>query len=161
MLAEPIVRILFERGSFTAQDTGRAATALMAFAVGLPAFVLVKAFLPAFYAREDTRTPLLAALLAIALNVALNIAFLLGTRLEHASEVARRQLRVCGSEERTLFSGAVRPKSSSATQLGGGARRAPCIARFRFDASPRLLGACASRSTDVARHGRSSSFWDF
>ncbi len=84
VLAEPTVRILFERGSFTAQDTRRAATALMAFAAGLPAFILVKAFLPAFYAREDTRTPLLAALLAIAINVALNVAFLLGTRMEHA-----------------------------------------------------------------------------
>jgi putative peptidoglycan lipid II flippase len=83
LLAEPIVRILFERGSFGAADTRRAAGALTAFAVGVPAFVLVKALLPGFYAREDTRTPLIAAIAAIAINVVLNIAFLLGTQLEH------------------------------------------------------------------------------
>jgi putative peptidoglycan lipid II flippase len=83
MLAEPIVRILFERGSFGAADTERAATALAAFAVGLPAFVLVKAFIPGFYAREDARTPLRAAVIAIVVNVALNVTFLFATRLEH------------------------------------------------------------------------------
>jgi putative peptidoglycan lipid II flippase len=83
LLADPIVRILFERGSFGATDTRRAAGALVAFAAGLPAFVLVKALLPGFYAREDTRTPLHAAIAAIAVNVALNVCFLLGTRLEH------------------------------------------------------------------------------
>ncbi|MCW5748761.1 MAG: murein biosynthesis integral membrane protein MurJ [Alphaproteobacteria bacterium] len=81
VLAEPVVRILFERGHFSAADTQRAAGALAAFAAGLPAFVLVKALLPAFYAREDTRTPLYAAILAIAVNVALNLSFLLATSL--------------------------------------------------------------------------------
>jgi putative peptidoglycan lipid II flippase len=83
LLAEPIVRVLFERGSFGAADTQRAAGALIAFAAGLPAFVAVRALLPGFYAREDTRTPLVAAVIAIAANVALNVAFLLATRLEH------------------------------------------------------------------------------
>jgi putative peptidoglycan lipid II flippase len=83
VLAEPIVRILFERGSFGPGDTRRAARALAAFAAGLPAFVLVKAFIPAFYAREDARTPLRAAIIAIVANVALNVTFLLATRLEH------------------------------------------------------------------------------
>ena len=83
VLAEPVVRVLFERGSFGPDDTRRAATALAAFAAGLPAFVLVKALIPAFYAREDTRTPLVAAIIAIVVTVALNVAFLLATRLEH------------------------------------------------------------------------------
>ena len=83
VLAEPVVRILFERGSFGPDDTRRAATALVAFAAGLPAFVLVKAFIPAFYAREDARTPLHAAIIAIIVTVALNVIFLLATRLEH------------------------------------------------------------------------------
>jgi len=61
MAAEPIIRVLFERGAFTAMDTPKTAYALAAFAVGLPAFVLIKVFQPAFFAREDTRTPMIFA----------------------------------------------------------------------------------------------------
>jgi putative peptidoglycan lipid II flippase len=43
-------------------DTARTAAALAAFAVGLPAFMLIKALTPGFFAREDTRTPLYIAL---------------------------------------------------------------------------------------------------
>ena len=80
-LAEPIIRILFEHGRFTADDTLRTSSALAAFAVGLPAFVVVKALTPGFFAREDTRTPLYIAIGAITANIALNIAFLYGTNL--------------------------------------------------------------------------------
>ncbi len=80
-LAEPIIRILFEHGRFSPEDTARSAGALAAFAVGLPAFVVVKALTPGFFAREDTRTPLYIALLAIATNIVLNVAFLYGTML--------------------------------------------------------------------------------
>ena len=81
LLAEPIIRILFEHGRFTPEDTARTASALAAFATGLPAVVVVKALTPGFFAREDTRTPLYIAIAAIATNVALNIAFLYGTTL--------------------------------------------------------------------------------
>ncbi|MCX7362294.1 MAG: murein biosynthesis integral membrane protein MurJ [Alphaproteobacteria bacterium] len=83
LLAEPIIRVLFERGRFGADDTLRTAGALAAFAIGLPAFVLIKALTPGFFAREDTRTPLYIALGAIALNIVLNIVFLWGTTLAH------------------------------------------------------------------------------
>ena len=58
MLSEPIVRMLFEHGAFTASDTAATAHALMLLALGLPAHVLVKALSPAFFARDDTLTPL-------------------------------------------------------------------------------------------------------
>jgi putative peptidoglycan lipid II flippase len=83
ILAEPIVRLLFERGRFGHEETLRAAGACAAFAVGLPAFIAVRALTPGFFAREDTRTPLWIAMVAIAANVALNIAFLLFTQLQH------------------------------------------------------------------------------
>ncbi len=83
LLADPIIRVLFEHGHFGPDDTWRTAGALAAFAVGLPAFVLVKALTPGFFAREDTRTPLFIAIVAIASNVALNLAFLYGTSLAH------------------------------------------------------------------------------
>jgi putative peptidoglycan lipid II flippase len=81
ILAEPVIRVLFERGRFAPDDTLRAAGALSAYAVGLPAFVLVKALTPGFFAREDTKAPLYIAVAAIIANVALNVAFLYGTNL--------------------------------------------------------------------------------
>jgi len=83
LLADPIIRVLFERGQFGPEDTWRTAGALAAFAIGLPAFVLVKALTPGFFAREDTRTPLYIAIVAIVVNIALNVAFLYGTTLAH------------------------------------------------------------------------------
>src|SRR6266436_3986005 len=62
VLSEAIVRMLFEHGAFTALDTVATAHGLMWLALGLPAHALVKALSPAFFAREDTLTPLLAVL---------------------------------------------------------------------------------------------------
>ena len=81
ILAEPMIRVLFEHGKFGPDDTQRTAGALVAYSVGLPAFMLVKALTPGFFAREDTRTPLYTALVSIAVNVALNAVFVLATPL--------------------------------------------------------------------------------
>ncbi len=72
--AEPIIRVLFERGAFVAEDTPKTAYALMAFAVGLPAFVLIKVFQPAFFAREDTKTPMVFAGINMLVNAIGSIA---------------------------------------------------------------------------------------
>ncbi len=66
----PIIQVLFERGAFSEADTVATATALAAFAAGLPAFVLVKVFSPGFFAREDTRTPMIYAGVSVAVNIA-------------------------------------------------------------------------------------------
>ena len=63
-----IVRCLFERGAFTAADTLPTAYALAIFAFGLPSFVLIKVFQPAYFAREDTATPMRYAALSLTLN---------------------------------------------------------------------------------------------
>jgi putative peptidoglycan lipid II flippase len=65
----PIIQVLFERGAFTPEDTPATATALAAFAAGLPAFVMVKVFSPGFFAREDTRTPMYYAGASVAVNI--------------------------------------------------------------------------------------------
>jgi putative peptidoglycan lipid II flippase len=65
----PIIQVLFERGAFAASDTPATAAALMAFAVGLPAFVVIKVLSPAFFAREDTRTPMIFAGVSVVVNV--------------------------------------------------------------------------------------------
>ncbi len=54
LLSEPVVKMLFEHGAFTASDTAATAQTLMWLALSLPANVLVKALSPAFFAREDT-----------------------------------------------------------------------------------------------------------
>src|SRR5258705_6131229 len=73
VLREPIVRMLFEHGAFTALDTAATAHALTWLALGLPAQVLVKALSPAFFAREDTLTPLLAVLKGFAVAIVLSV----------------------------------------------------------------------------------------
>ncbi len=72
-LHEPIIRILFQRGAFDAAATVATADALAAFAVGLPAFVLIKVLIPGFSARHDTKTPLYIVAGSIAANVGLNL----------------------------------------------------------------------------------------
>ncbi|MBL8628499.1 MAG: murein biosynthesis integral membrane protein MurJ [Rhodospirillaceae bacterium] len=76
MLAEPITSVLFERGAFEPSDREAVAAALVAFSIGLPAYVLNKALTPGFFSRGDTRTPVKAALAAFVLNVVLNLAAL-------------------------------------------------------------------------------------
>ena len=63
-----IVKGLFERGAFTAADTPATAYALAIFSVGLPSFVLIKVFQPAYFAREDTATPMRFAVLSLTVN---------------------------------------------------------------------------------------------
>src|SRR5262249_12696490 len=72
-LSEPIVRLLFERGAFTAADTQSTSDALIWLALGLPAHVLVKTFSPAFFAREDTYAPLIATLKGFVVAIALAV----------------------------------------------------------------------------------------
>jgi putative peptidoglycan lipid II flippase len=76
VLSTPIVRLLFEHGAFTARDAAATAQAMIWLALALPAHVLIKALSPAFFARENTRTPLMATL--IGLIVAIVAAYLLG-----------------------------------------------------------------------------------
>ena len=69
-----IVSVLFERGAFTAADTPKTALALAIFALGLPAFVLIKVFSPAYFAREDTKTPMRFAVISLTANTLGSIA---------------------------------------------------------------------------------------
>lgn len=69
-----LVSGLFERGAFKASDTVRTAAALQIFAFGLPAFVLIKIFSPAYFAREDTKTPMRYAVIGLTANTLGSIA---------------------------------------------------------------------------------------
>lgn len=70
----PIVRVLFERGAFDPAATIAVSQALAGFAIGLPAFVLVRVLQPGFFSRADTKTPTLLAGLSVVVNVAVSLA---------------------------------------------------------------------------------------
>lgn len=73
IIAEPIIRVLYLHGEFTLTDMHEVTATLMAFAVGLPAFLAVKVFAPGFFAAHDTRTPFKIALICVAINLYFNL----------------------------------------------------------------------------------------
>ncbi|HWS77546.1 MAG TPA: murein biosynthesis integral membrane protein MurJ [Thermomonas sp.] len=73
LLAEPLTAVVYQGGKFTANDTRMAAISLSAMSLGIPAFMLSKVLSPAFYARQDTKTPMRAAILTVIFNVVLTI----------------------------------------------------------------------------------------
>ena len=64
---------MFQRGVFTAFETQQTANALIAFSLGLPAYILIKVLAPGFFAREDTKTPVQIAIVCMILNLILNL----------------------------------------------------------------------------------------
>jgi putative peptidoglycan lipid II flippase len=74
LMPAPIVGLLYERGAFTETTTAMTAAALAAFAAGLPAYVLLKVFQPAFFAREDMKTPMWFSIVAVIINIAGSLA---------------------------------------------------------------------------------------
>lgn len=75
VLAGPMLVTLFQYGEFGAHDVRMAELSLMAYALGLLGFILVKVLAPGYYSRQDTRTPVRIAVIAMAVNLVLNVAF--------------------------------------------------------------------------------------
>jgi len=80
LLSEPIILTLFERGEFIASDTRQASFSLIALALGLIAFMLIKVLTPGFFARQNPKTPLKVAAASMVVNAVLAwlLAFYLG-----------------------------------------------------------------------------------
>lgn len=72
-LAMPLLLVIFQRGEFTVQDSHMASLSLMAYATGLFSFMLVKVFAPAFFSRQDTKTPVKYGIITMAANIGLNL----------------------------------------------------------------------------------------
>ena len=87
ILAEPIIQILFERGAFVAEDTLYTAKVLSYFALGLPAYIIIKVLVSCFFAREDTKTPLYISIVSVITNVVLSL-LLIGSMREMGIAVA-------------------------------------------------------------------------
>ena len=75
LLAGPIIVTLFQYGEFSAIQAEMTALALTAYALGLPAFILVKVLAPGFYSRQDTATPVRIGIQAMVANMVMNLAF--------------------------------------------------------------------------------------
>lgn len=81
-LAEPIIATLFQYDSFSQQDVVMSGRSLMAYALGLLGFILVKILIPGFSSRKDTQTPVKFGIYAMCSNMVFNI--LLVFPLAHA-----------------------------------------------------------------------------
>lgn len=75
ILAGPLLATLFNYGEFDLHDAQMASLSLMAYSLGLPAFIIIKVLAPGYYARQDTRTPVRIAIYAMVANMFLNILF--------------------------------------------------------------------------------------
>ena len=73
VLAQPIISVLFERGAFLSNDTLYTANVLSMFAIGLPAYILIKVLVTCFFAREDTKIPLYVSIASVVINIILSL----------------------------------------------------------------------------------------
>ncbi|VAW58345.1 Proposed peptidoglycan lipid II flippase MurJ [hydrothermal vent metagenome] len=72
-LSAPLLSALFGYGEFSLHDIEMSALSLMAYALGLPAFIYIKVLAPGYYARQDTRTPMRIGVIAMITNMFLNL----------------------------------------------------------------------------------------
>lgn len=73
IIPEPIIAVIYQRGAFSAQDTIATFHTLIAYACGLPAFLMVKVFASTFYANQDTKTPVKIAIVCVFINLFFNL----------------------------------------------------------------------------------------
>lgn len=83
VLREPLIRLLFQSGQFTADDTQQAAYALLFYTIGLVSQAAIQILIQVFYSLQDTRTLVRVSATAIVLNTALSLTFLYGTNMQH------------------------------------------------------------------------------
>lgn len=76
VLAEPICRLLYERGAFTDTDTVATANVLFVYAFGLCGFSALKIVTDGFYAFKDIRAPVIVSLCGVVLNICMNYMFI-------------------------------------------------------------------------------------
>ncbi|MDQ3622837.1 MAG: murein biosynthesis integral membrane protein MurJ, partial [Verrucomicrobiota bacterium] len=83
ILAEPIISVLYQHGKFGAEETRQAAGALQFYAIGLCAYSAMKVLVPAFYAIDKRKAPMIVSFVAIGVNLVLNWVFTFQLNLGH------------------------------------------------------------------------------
>ena len=156
VIAPELVSVLFQRGAFGERQAAATALALQAYAVGLPAYLLVKALTPPYFAQADTRAPVIAGLWAMAANLLLNLVLMqfllhaglaLGTALSAWLNVA---LLARGLRRRGLMAADARLKRTLVgTAIASLAMGAACLLLASLLAA-RLAGAELERIAALA-----------
>lgn len=82
VISRPLISTLFEYGQFTANDALMTQRALVAYSIGLLGLILIKVLAPAFYSRQDMKTPVKIAVVTLILTQLMNLAFI--GSLKHA-----------------------------------------------------------------------------
>lgn len=95
IIAEPLVVSLFQYGKFTAHDSAMTQQALVAYAVGLLALILIKILAPGFYAQQNIKTPVRIAIVSLLATQAMNVLFVFGLDLRHAGLALAISLAAC------------------------------------------------------------------
>ena len=93
VLAAPLLTTLFQYKEFTSYDVAMASRSLMAYSVGLPAFILIKVLASGFFSRQDTKTPVKIGAIAMVANLVMNL--LLVGPLAHAGLALATSLSAC------------------------------------------------------------------
>jgi len=93
VLAVPLLTTLFQYDEFTAHATIMSGKSLLAYSLGLPAFILIKIFASGFFSRQDTKTPVKIGAIAMVANIGLN--FLLVGLLQHTGLALATSLSAC------------------------------------------------------------------
>lgn len=75
LLSSDVIKLIYERGEFTANSTMLTSSALMFYAIGMIGYGLMEILNKAFYAKQDAKTPMYTSAIAIALNIILSIVF--------------------------------------------------------------------------------------
>ncbi|CAN7173673.1 murein biosynthesis integral membrane protein MurJ [Pseudoxanthomonas sp. LjRoot168] len=96
LCAEPLMSTLFQYRNFTAMDARMSSWSLIAQSTAVPAFLLVKVLAPAFYSRQDTRTPVKAAVVAVLTNAFCTIGLFAG--LLYATPAGQAALQAAGGD---------------------------------------------------------------
>lgn len=116
ILAVPLASTLFQHGAFLAADTLQTRQALLAYSVGLMGLICVKILAPAFYSRQDIRTPLKYALISLASTQMLNAVFIFGLDLKHAGLAL--SISVAATLNATLLYRGLRKRQAFMPQAG-------------------------------------------
>lgn len=95
VLSVPLVAGLFYYGKFSVLDVEMTRQALMAYSLGLLGLILVKVLAPAFYSRQNVKTPVKIAILTLSSTQLMNLIFVFGLDLKHAGLALSIGLGAC------------------------------------------------------------------
>ena len=144
VLADPIVSLIFERGSFLPSDTTATAAALMFYAPGLIGYSAVRISVPCFYALKNSVTPAMVSMSAVGLNIALNLGLV---------QVMGHRGLALGTAIAAIVNAAVLI-GLLRRRLGGLDLGRVAIAFFKIALASAVMGACAAATYDWLAHVR-------